>query len=265
MSIQGKSLCVLTPMYGGQCHGTYVESFIRLMNFCQQLGVVFNFSFLYNESLISRARNRLVDIYLKTTDMTHSVFIDSDIGFEPEDVLAMLECDKPIIGAGCVKKGLRLDRIQMAVAKQYGNGHEPRTFTQEEMSKLLGDFVINWKRVEGQKEFNLAEPIEVNKLGTGLLMIRRDVYQKYMVEYPDRWYEARGDPAALPGPIHDFFRVGIDPETHDYDSEDYWFCQDCQRIGYPIWLAPWMRTTHSGMYKFMGDLPTLAAIMGKIC
>ena len=81
--LQKKSIFVATPMYGGMNHGLYAKSCLDLQALCIQYGVNIKFSFLFNESLITRARNYLVDEYLNRSDCTHLLFIDSDISFDP--------------------------------------------------------------------------------------------------------------------------------------------------------------------------------------
>ena len=258
MSIAGKSLHILVPMYGGMCLQNFFQSFHRLVVACMKFGVTYSFTLTYNESLVPRARNRLVDEYLKNHAETHALFIDADIGFDEQDILTMLEMDRDIIGPGCVKKNIRWDRIQKAIKK---NGRE---YSNEELSRIGGDYVFNFERFQGQRDIQLGEPQEVKHLGTGLMMIRRNVFETFIEKYPERWYESRGDLAALPGPIHDFFRIGIDPETREYDSEDYGFCSDCRAIGFKVWMCPWMKTSHMGSYTFVGDLPMVAKLTGAL-
>ena len=50
---------IATPMYGGMCAGFYTQSIIQLLTTCQANGVDAEFSFMFNESLITRARNSL--------------------------------------------------------------------------------------------------------------------------------------------------------------------------------------------------------------
>jgi hypothetical protein len=255
----GKGLHILTPMYGGQCTVNYVRSLMQLVLKCHSFNLPFAFSFIHNESLVSRARNRLVDIFMKESVLSHSVFIDADIGFNPDDLFHMMTTDFPIIGAGCVKKSINWPRIQMALKRS-----PERQFTHQEMASLGGEFVINWEPFAGQKTFNLKEPIKVKQLGTGLLMITRPVYQKFRESFPDRWYESPEDPAALPGPIHDYFQVKINSQSRKYESEDYWFCNDATSLGFDIMLLPWMVTSHMGTYEFSGDLPAVAALAGQM-
>lgn len=101
--LRKNKLFVATPMYGGQCYGLYVKSCLDLQNQMNKYGVETKFSFLFNESLITRARNYLVDEFLRT-DFTHLLFIDSDIHYQPQDVIAMLALNKDVIGAPYPKK-----------------------------------------------------------------------------------------------------------------------------------------------------------------
>lgn len=260
MSLQGKSLQILTPMYGGALTGNYQAAFTKLCLRLSGLGIGYSWSNVYNESLIPRGRNRLTDMYLKQTKHTHAVYIDADIGFEPDDILAMLELDLDIVGAGCVKKNLDWERIQKVFKR-----HPDRVFTQDEIMQFSGDYVIQFEKFEGgTREINLGEPQEVRTLGTGLLMVRRNVFEEFQRRYPDRWYESPEDPSALPGAIHDFFNCGVNQTTRKYDSEDYWFCVDCKAIGFKVWLLPWMKTTHMGTFTFVGNLPAVATMAGQI-
>jgi hypothetical protein len=272
-------------MYGGNLAMNYHDSFVQLFAICQQLGIEFGWSNVWNESLISRARNRLVDSFLKKSANTHAIFIDADIGFNPDDVLAMLEMDKDIAGVPCSKKSIRWDRLQNAVARRtlewaHNNPACQNGSTPEELVTLFqqsgqmidpavfpnigGDYVLNFLPYEGKKMIQLDQPEPMKHLGTGMLMIKREVFINFKKAYPDRWYESRGDPGANPGPIHDFFRVGVNTETREYDSEDYWFCTNCAALGYKIWMMPWVRTTHMGTYTYVGDMPTTLRLTGEV-
>ena len=83
-------------MYGGLCYGFYTQSCLKLQTLCRDANVNLSFSYLFNESLIQRARNLLVSHFLKS-DATHLMFIDADIHFNPADIIPMMEADKDII------------------------------------------------------------------------------------------------------------------------------------------------------------------------
>jgi len=88
-ALRKQKLFVATPMYGGMCSGPYCRSVSDLRGLCAEAGIPMQTYFLYNESLITRARNMCCDEFLRS-DCTHLMFWDADIGAEPKDVLAMM-------------------------------------------------------------------------------------------------------------------------------------------------------------------------------
>ena len=55
--LRKKKIFVATPMYGGQCSGMYTKSSCDLATISTQYGMDIRFFYLFNESLITRARN----------------------------------------------------------------------------------------------------------------------------------------------------------------------------------------------------------------
>lgn len=249
---------IATPMYGGQANGLYVKSILDLQGLLSHYNVESRFSFLFNESLITRARNYLVDEFLRSENFTHLLFIDSDIHFDPNDVLAMLALDKEIIGGPYPKKSINWNNVAHAIKSK------PDT-PPGELEKVTGDYVFN--PVPGTKQFRVTEPLEVMEIGTGFMMIKRDVFTKFREEYPHLHYkpdhqgQANFDGSRY---IHAYFDTVIDPDSHRYLSEDYMFCQYWRAIGGKVWLCPWMKTQHVGTYAFTGDMPAIAALTGKL-
>ena len=108
-------LFVATPMYGGQCFGFYTQSVIALTKTMHgRMDVVF--SFMFNESLIPRARNGLANQFLKDESATHLLFIDADIRFEADDVLKLLDADKDVICGIYPKKEINWHTVRHAIS-----------------------------------------------------------------------------------------------------------------------------------------------------
>ena len=123
--LQKKKLFVATPMYGGQCAGMFAKSVADLSSVCTANGINLRSYFLFNESLITRARNYLVDEFLRS-DCTHLMFIDSDIGFDPNDVIALSVIaaegtDKHIVCGPYPKKCIAWEKIKRAVDKGFAD------------------------------------------------------------------------------------------------------------------------------------------------
>lgn len=255
--LRKNKLFVATPMYGGMNHGLFMKSCLDLQAMMNHYKIETKFSFLFNESLITRARNYLTDEFLRS-EFTHLLFIDSDIHFNPQDVIALLALDKDIVGAPYPKKSMNWGNI--ATAARNHPDLDPK-----ELEKLVGEYVFNV--VKGTKQFQVTEPLEVMEIGTGFMMVKRDVFSKFAEAYPKLRYkpdhvgQAHFDGSRY---IHAYFDTVIDSESERYLSEDYMFCQWWRNIGGKIYLCPWMKTQHIGTYAFTGDMPKVAELTGKL-
>jgi len=258
--LQKLKLFVATPMYGGQCAGMYTRSIADLSAICAKYNIPLQLYYLFNESLITRARNYCVDEFIRS-DATHLMFIDSDIGFNPQDVIALLAlqstADSPydVIGGPYPKKCISWEKIKIAVDKGAAD-EDPNV-----LEKFVGDYVFNPR--SGQKEIPIGEPVEVMEIGTGFMMIRRSTLEKYKEAYPDLSYKPdhiRTEAFDGSREIHAYFDCIIDPVSKRYLSEDYMFCYNTIKAGMKVWICPWMSMQHVGSYVFGGSLADLASI-----
>jgi hypothetical protein len=257
--LRKRKIFVATPMYGGVCGGQYTKSSVDLSALTAQYGMDVRFFYLFNESLITRARNYLVDEFLRS-DCTHLMFIDSDIGFDPNDVIALSVIasegtDKDIVCGPYPKKCISWEKIKRAVDKGFAD-KDPSV-----LEKYVGDYVFNPK--EGTTSIALDEPVEVLEGGTGFMMIQRSALEKFRDAYPQYMYKpdhVRTEHFDGSREILMAFQAEVDPVSKRYLSEDYWFCQKAWDIGVKTWLCPWMKLQHMGSYVFGGSLIDLAQI-----
>lgn len=183
--LRKRKLMLATPMYGGVCAGMYTRSVAELTAEMAKLGIPLQFHFLFNESLITRARNYCCDEFMRS-DCTHMIFIDSDIGFQPADVLAMMAMmgdDSPydIMAAPYPKKCISWEKVKRAVEKGFGNQNP------NDLEQFVGDYVFN--PAPGVQEMPVGQPSEVLEAGTGFMMIRRSALEKFKAAYEhDRMY-----------------------------------------------------------------------------
>ncbi len=258
--LRKRKLFVCTPCYGGMCLGLYTKACLDLQSTCLQHGIECRFSFIFNESLITRARNYLVDEFLRS-GCTHLLFIDADIQFNPQDILALLALDYDVAGGPYPKKSINWNNVANAFRRNVNNPN----FNPSALDSVTGDFVFN--PVPGTTSFKISEPVEVMEIGTGFMMVKREVFDKFREAYPELNYkpdhigQANFDGSRY---IHAYFDTVIDPVSHRYLSEDYMFCQWARKIGIKIYLCPWMKTVHVGSYGFQGDLEAVATMSGNL-
>ena len=261
--LRKKKIFVATPMYGGMCSGMYTKASADLATISTQYGMDIRFFYLFNESLITRARNYLVDEFLRSP-YTHLMFIDSDIHFNPNDVLTLAALDKEIIGAPYPKKCIAWEKVRNAVDAGLAD-EDP-----SQLEEYTGDFVFN--PAGGTSEIKITEPVEVLEIGTGFMLVAREVFEKFRDAYPQFNYKPdhnRSEHFTGDRYIHAYFDTVIDSkqylgdvsdESDRYLSEDYFFCQFVRKIGYKIYLCPWMRLAHTGSYVFNGSMGSLAKL-----
>lgn len=295
--LQKRGLFIATPMYGGMCAGMFAKSCADLSAICAQNGIPLQFYFLFNESLITRARNYCCDEFMRG-QMQHLMFIDADIGFNPQDVIALMALQSAeeekyeIIGGPYPKKCISWEKIRMAVDKGVAD-EDPNI-----LERFVGDYVFNPK---GVTSFRIDQPVEVLEIGTGFMMVAKSAMQKFHDNYQEYMYRpdhVRTEHFDGSRKIMQYFQAEIDgPNSHKaftqvlkdiaegkgnaqelakqaiklfdekqdkaslrYLSEDYWFCQKAQNINLKTWFCPWMQMQHVGTYIFGGSLADLASI-----
>lgn len=294
--LQKHTIFLGTPMYGGQCGGLFARSVGDLTAFCAHHKIGLQMHFLFNESLITRARNYICDEFMRSKS-DHLMFIDSDIGFDARDVIALLalQIQNPeyeIIGGPYPKKCISWEKVKQAVDKGFADNNP------NDLEKFVGDYVFNPK--DGTGQIPLYKPAEVREVGTGFMMIHRTAFEKFNKKFPHYSYRpdhVRTEHFDGSREIMQYFQAEIDGvdfgleykelldkvakgevpadkvessmaeiqsradrRSKRYLSEDYWFSQRCQEINVRTFLCPWMRLQHMGSYVFGGSLVDLAAV-----
>jgi len=233
-------------MYGGQCAGFYTQSILQLQKVFAEQGIDASFSFMFNESLITRARNGLTQNFLRMQEATHLFFIDSDIRFFAEHVPPMIAADKEIICGIYPKKEINWQFVRNAIEQGVPN---------EQLQYFTGSFVVNLVEYSGNVTVPIGEPVEIWNGGTGFMLIKREVFEKLadvVPSYTNNIVDLSGNLKIEP--IKEYFSTSIEPETNVLMSEDYHFCRLARMNGMKVWAAPWAQLAHIGSYCFEGQL-----------
>lgn len=233
-------MCIATPMYGGQCHGVFMTSIMGLKNVIEAKGWGFMFIYTDNESLITRARNKLVEIFLKS-DATHLWFIDADMGFDPWIMSTLPEYNVDVICGLCPKKQIRWQEVKNVVLQNPNIDPFviPRVISNSDNN--VNYFYSNDSDISGL--------VRVRHAGTGCMLIKRDVITKLDAVLP-KHIDYGSDGTA--SPIHKslFFDTKVSEESGLYLSEDYYFCEQWRNIGGTIYMAHNVKLSHTGIYTY---------------
>ena len=232
---------IATPMYGGMCTGEYTRALVGTPSVLKAADIDSSMAFIYNDSLIVSARNKLSSVML-AHDFTHLLFIDADIAFDAKDIVSMVQADKDVIAGIYPKKRMNWGRLEMAVKAGIPT---------DQLQYHTGDLVVNLMDYELEREVKATDPVEVWGAGTGFMLIKREVFEA-LKDKVDHYQDEDGSP------LYEFFFLKKDPVLNKQLTEDYAFCWLCREHGIKIHVAPWVRLSHTGTYTFTGSVIPVA-------
>lgn len=218
--LRKRVLHIAIPCYGGMVTESTMMSVIKWANMASHLKLSWKIDTLVNESLITRGRNTLVAKFLNDEESTDLFFVDSDIGFEAWQVLALMDMNKDI---ACGLYPMKTVPVQ---------------------------WVVN--SVEGTDTENEGNWIEVTKSGTGFMMIKKHVFEK-MNEHPA--VKPFVNDIGLPKELDPHMRTYFDTAVREgrYYSEDWTFCENWRDLDGKIWVDRRVNLKHSGSFVFCAE------------
>jgi len=226
------------------------------MSLCNQLGIFVKVEFCRNDSLVSRARNNLIAKAMNDPTLTHFMFIDNDITWQPIDIIKLMISDKGLVGGvypikhydwtKLMQGSTPADWIALKNRSQLRGMISDEDFIQHRMMR----YNINHLNTTIEIQNNLAR---VKHLATGFMMIKRDVIAKMSKAFPSTKYV--DDVGFLSGTENDhayaLFDCGV--EDGHYCSEDWLFCNRWSKMGGHVWIDVSINLNHTGIEDFKGS------------
>jgi len=177
---------------------------------------------LTNSSLITQARSKIANFFLNNTQHDYLFFLDSDIGFNPEDVLKLLAHQVPIV-----------------------SGAYPMKIIPE---RYCVDVI--------QPEQRHGNLLKINGNGMGFVLIHRQVFLDIAKQYPGLKYipsDYHSDTPHTPAEMNHSYHYFAEHQTpNSFMSEDKSFFHRAQTVGYDIWLDTSIRLNHTGYHIYQG-------------
>ena len=208
------NLLIGTPAYNSMVHTDYLHS---VMSYTNINDIRFSVATIGNESLITRARNKIFSIFANNKSFDYLIFLDADIMFPASELMKLLSHNKDLIGA----------RVRLKDSN--------RVF-------------YNYGRVLDDSRSPL---LKVDRIGNAVMLISRslanDVVEKcieskqYYIHNPDYTRSNQN----INNKIYDVFKVGV--YDGEYLSEDYYFCKLASELDYDIFVDISCKTVHNGV------------------
>ena len=119
--------------------------------------------------------------------------------------------------------------------------------------------------INDSRSFDVTVLNPVRHIGTGVMLVQADVFRTLAEKNPEWKYLVRtsyffGPPNPDREWQHDFFQTRIDPETKNYVSEDFFFCDEVHKAGYEIFALASERTLHTGSFDFALNMRAIASL-----
>lgn len=251
---------ILTPCYGGVCFVNYVYSLMMTIELFKLYNIKVNIEFCKGDSLVTRARNNLVAKAMNDPEMTHILFIDNDITWEPFDVLKLLLHDKNIVGGIYPLKNYNWQKLtendgnnlKQWLDKKNSVGGLTRFIDDESMIQYnLLKYNLNYISSEVKIEKNLTE---VKHLATGFMLLKRHVFDCMFKAYPSTKYVDDVHFLTEEENNHSYALFDCGVEEGHYFSEDWMFCHRWKKLEGKIWVDISINLTHTGIEDYKGSL-----------
>jgi hypothetical protein len=210
---------IATPAYSGKVDIPYALSLANTMHLLQLHQIEVQPVIAASGSLLVAERNRIVQAFWES-DCTHLLCIDSDLGWPPQAVLAMLEAKKEFIAGVYPARG--------AV-----NSFLLRPFTNPD------DTIVTEKHL-----------LKMQYIPSGFMLLARSAIEKMREKHPDLYYEPK-DKRNNPEPGYCFFNTEV--WEGEFWGEDFVFCRKAREAGVDIWVDPFIQFDHAGTIGMLMD------------
>jgi hypothetical protein len=143
------SLLICTPCYGGNVSDKTTVSLFNLGKLLARNNVPHGLLTTANESLISKGRSKMANFFINNTEYEYLFFLDSDVGFDPADVLKLMSHNKELVCGAYPMKTIPL----------------------------------RWNFTLTNPEMREGDLIAIERIGIGFSLIHRSVFEKITQKY----------------------------------------------------------------------------------
>lgn len=236
MSNESKKIMIAIPCYQGMCHSLCMKQILKLQMLLNAKRIGMELFTLESESLVSRARNVCATAFLKS-DCTHLMFIDSDIIFNPVDILKLFLHEKELIVGLYPVKAINFNKLKTII-----NDSDSLDAALRKSGKRVG----NIKSIVPNT--NLAI---MHDAPTGFMMIKKELLQNLKNHCKNLEYTndiAGYTKYSIDNKFYNFFQVGIFKGR--YLSEDYGFCALVNASNIDIYADLSINLIHVGNFYY---------------
>ena len=217
-----RRIVIFSSFYKVFAYANYIASMATTIATLEKLKIEWDYISCTGEQQPHRALNVALTNAMQSDRPTDLINIDSDISWEPNDLLRIL----------CHKEDI--------VAASYRMSNRPNQY--------VGDPLINPKtgKIIGKMVAEDETLIRASGVGAGFMLFSYDAMFKFVAAYPDRWFKKDGKK------IYRFF--GDEPyQNNEPVSNDIAFSRHCYNADINVWIDPHIHLTHWNPEGYKGN------------
>jgi len=213
-------IMIALPCHGGIVNEATTMSLFNLGKLLVRNNVPHGLLTQANSSLITHGRSKCANFFINNTDHEYLFFLDSDIGFNPEDVLKLLSHNEDLV-----------------------SGTYP-------MKTIPIRYCVDVLEPEERK----GNLLKIGGNGMGFVMIRRNVFIDIAQKFPYLKYTPSTKDSNYPlteAEMNNSYHFFMEEKIGDsFASEDKSFFYRARMIGYTHWLDTTIKLRHVGSHVF---------------
>jgi len=236
------SIFVATPVHSDvSIH--YFKACLEFQKECfvRKIPVMFQ---VMKSSLVTQGRQLCVSGFMDSS-CTHMLFIDSDISFNFKMIERMITYDKQICLVPYPIKGTDHDKVK---------------------ARILAGETLSPHLLGNQYTMSVPDPtnvkvtngfIEVERGPAGCMLIKKEVIQKLIKEYPEftiNQHTLIDGKLVKRNHMYNFFDTYWNKDDKTYTGEDFYFCKLCKHAGIKMYALVDEYISHHGEYSYTGRL-----------
>jgi hypothetical protein len=208
------------PSYGGIVSDKTAISLFNLGKTLVRNNIDHGILSMSNQSLITRGRSKMANFFLNNTEYEYLFFLDSDIGFDPNDVLKLLSHKKDIVSGAYPMKSIPLEW----------------NFSLSQNGKRENDLVA------------------IDRIGIGFTLIHRNVFESLIKKYGEELKfmpkESKNEVLTIEELNNSYHFFSELKYQNTYLPEDLSFFERAKNCGFQPWMDVSINLSHVGSYVF---------------
>lgn len=249
------SVCVLTLCNNGHIHAQYMKSFLETQELFKEFHIPLFIELISYTNSIIRAKNNLIAKGMNKHNITHFMFIDAFIEWEPLDIIKLLLNDKMIIAGICPNNKMKFDLL----SKNPSDIQKWKDTTNKYNIKvshdtLIQNNILNYDVTLKDNNLELIDgSFKVRSISSSFMLCKRLAIEKMQLAFPRSKYIDNSDFLKPDEQQYAYALFDNGLINCTYCSDDVVFCERWNNLNGSIWACISVNINLIASHNFQGS------------